>query len=218
MLTTNKEVSKILNQAQIRLNNSKNDADISTAVGAFGYNEAKFAEGEALYEAANNANSRFSKEQGELAQAFENKRVSLETCQKNYQANISVARVAFKNDMDATVTLQLNGRRAKTFNTIIKQQSNFYTNLLGNESWLAKMAEFGRTTEHFTAELEIIKQLENHASSVLREKGEAQQATVERDAAIEALAEWISDYMQIAKVALADRPQLLEKLDVVVRN
>ena len=51
-----------------------------------------------------------------------------------------------------------------------------------------------------------------------KEKGEAQAATKARDAAIDELQDWLSDYLAIAKVALEDNPQLLEGLGVLVRS
>ena len=47
-----------------------------------------------------------------------------------------------------------------------------------------------------------------------REKSEAQQATEHRDVAMDALDEWMSDFISIARVAFEDDPQQLEKLHV----
>ena len=49
-----------------------------------------------------------------------------------------------------------------------------------------------------------------------KEKGEAQAATQKRDLALEALMDWLSEYLAIAKVAL-EEPQLLEGLSVLQR-
>jgi hypothetical protein len=45
-----------------------------------------------------------------------------------------------------------------------------------------------------------------------QEKGEAQAATQERDAAIEALDDWLADFRVVARIALEDDPQLMEAL------
>jgi hypothetical protein len=43
---------------------------------------------------------------------------------------------------------------------------------------------------------------------------EAQRATQARDAAIEALDDWLADFRAVARLALEDDPQLLEALQL----
>src|SRR4051812_46054598 len=50
-----------------------------------------------------------------------------------------------------------------------------------------------------------------------RHQGAAQESTRARDDALAALDAWMSDFVQIARVALQARPQLLEKIGVAVR-
>ena len=45
-----------------------------------------------------------------------------------------------------------------------------------------------------------------------REKYEAQQATKDRDAALDRLDDWLGDFREVAAIALADQPQQLEAL------
>ncbi len=50
----------------------------------------------------------------------------------------------------------------------------------------------------------------------LQKKGQAQHATQQRDMAMKELQEWLSRFRAAARLALADEPQLLEVLGIVV--
>ena len=60
----------------------------------------------------------------------------------------------------------------------------------------------------------------NTQSTVLEQEAAfaAQQATREQEAALSALNDWTAQYLKIARVALRDKKQLLEKLGVAART
>ncbi len=49
-----------------------------------------------------------------------------------------------------------------------------------------------------------------------QEMGEAKEATKERDAAIEAVSAWLSDFKTVARIAVEDKPQFLQALYISV--
>ncbi|WP_289054393.1 hypothetical protein [Carboxylicivirga marina] len=83
--------------------------------------------------------------------------------------------------------------------------------------WLSAYAQFGITQEMLEAGQAEILAVEAQDETIMREKGDAQNATMERDDSFEKLAEWVQDYETIARIALIDKPQLLEKLGIVVK-
>jgi hypothetical protein len=80
------------------------------------------------------------------------------------------------------------------------------------------MTKFGYTTDKLNNEYTLVKDVADKNLTQKKETGEAQQATELRDKKIDELDKWISDFRSIAKVALSDTPQKLEKLGILART
>ena len=95
------------------------------------------------------------------------------------------------------------------------QARQFYLNALEDTTVLEKMAGFGITQAKLENGKTLLEQAEAANAAQKKEKGEAQQATQERDQTMDNLEEWLSDFIVIARIALEEKPQLLEKLGIV---
>ncbi|MEZ5106029.1 MAG: hypothetical protein R2757_16135 [Draconibacterium sp.] len=209
---------EILFQAGVRINNSLSDPKVLNAVSPFGYTEVKFNEGETLLSEATTLVETQKREYGELdaAQtAFEDER---KAAHGNYMDMLAICKIAFKNDVKAISTLDLTGRRASTFSGWLNQTRSFYRALLANDAWKTALTTYGQTEEVLNAHLAAIDTVTAASETKKKEMGDAQNATQERDMKLEELVEWVSDYEVIARIALADKPQLLEKLGIVVKR
>lgn len=210
-------VAEFLFQCRLRIKNSLEDEQIQSSVAPMGYTAERLETGKVLLDESEHLCEQFDKEHGEVEQAFATRDAEREKADKEYQKHLAVARIALKEDKAAQVGLHLNGRRATTLSGWLAQNSTFYKNLLANEAWMAIMANYNTTAEALSAGLQLTQNVANYADVILREKGDAQNATKQRDAKLEELAEWVNDYESIAKLALSDSPQLLEKLGIVVK-
>jgi hypothetical protein len=83
---------------------------------------------------------------------------------------------------------------------------------------LSKLSGYGVTPEKLQAGQQMADEAEAANAAREKEKGEAQQATKDRDEAVEIMDDWMSDFRKIARIALADKPQLLEKLGILERS
>ena len=209
---------EILYQSGFRINNSLSDAKILDAVSPMGYPEAKLNEGKTLLAEATTLAETQKKEYGELDAVQAQFKNEKQNANGTYMDMLAIARIAFKNDVQAQTTLELNGRRASTLSGWLKQTLGFYRAILANEGWKTAMAGYGQTEEKLTAEIAAIEGVAAASENVRKEMGDAQNATLERDMKLEQLAEWVNDYEVIARIALADKPQLLEKIGIVVKN
>ena len=129
-----------------------------------------------------------------------------------YMRTFKVARVAFKDSAKGQAAMMLSGTRKHSLSGWIEQATAFYSNLLGNADLLAAMAAFGYDQARLAAEQALVQKVVTANLVQEKEKGEAQDATKQRDAKLDALDTWMSDFKAIATVALEERPQWLEKL------
>jgi hypothetical protein len=78
-----------------------------------------------------------------------------------------------------------------------------------------RMSRYGYTPERLQEEQQQVEEVARLHSQQLEETAGAQQSTQDRDQAFDELCDWYSDFRAIARVALYDKPQLLEALGIV---
>lgn len=210
-------IEQILYESGLRINNSLGDSKVLNAVSLMGYPEVKLNEGAGLLVEATTLVETQGKEYGELDEAQADFDTERKAANRTYMDMVRICRVAFKNDVKAMSTLELNGRRARTISGWLKQTLGFYRAILASSEWKAALAVYGQTEEKITTQVATIEGVATASETVKKEKGDAQNATQERDEKIEELVDWVGDYEVIARIALADKPQLLEKLGIVVK-
>jgi hypothetical protein len=129
---------------------------------------------------------------------------------------IKVARVVLKNDRGAQQKLNLAAQRKRNLSGWLAQAQQFYANALSDTTILDKLAGFGITQAMLEAGQRQMDTVGATDAERRQRKGAAQDSTSMRDDAVAALDEWMRDFIKIARVALQDRPQFLEKLGVIV--
>ena len=211
-------IDEFLTDARVALDNSGANSEIQERLAVYGYTPERMQEGRALYDEAVAATRQQQVEYGDKIAATAALNEAWQRAKASYNTLAQVARVAFKNDTGVTTKLALGGRRKRSLSGWMEQANVFYENALGNSEIMGGLAKFGITEERLQGGKADVEALETLNAAQEKEKGEAQQATQNRDEAIEALDEWLGDFLAIAEVALSDRPQLLEALGVVVRS
>ena len=106
----------------------------------------------------------------------------------------------------------LSGERKRTLSGWLEQAVAFYTNLVGDADLMAAMGNFGYDQARLQAEGALVQAVVEANLAQEKEKGEAQDATKQRDAKLDEMDVWMSDFKAIAQVALEKNPQWLEKL------
>ncbi len=218
MANKNETLAEKLLSAQVAIDNAISNVEIKALLAVYGYDETRLAEGKALLDATNQLQQIQQKEYGDQYEATNALTAARTLANNDYMRFIKIARIALKNELAIAQKLDLNGNRKKSLSGWIAQANQFYLNALSDTTVLTKMAGYGITQEKLEAGKALIEDIELKNASQEKEKGEAQQATKDRDKSADDLFEWVADFIVIARIALEEKPQLLEILGIYAES
>lgn len=201
------------------INGALNSEEIMTRLGNYGYTREIIET--TLQQRLNDVNRLFAiqqKEYGEQFTANADTQKALKYVNKTYIDHLRIARIALKSLHGALHSIGATGGRKRSVSGFITEARTFYRNMLDQPRLLDLMAVYNITPEILKTGLDNINAAEKVYQNFLREKGEAQSATVVRDEAFDTLYDIYSDFRGIARIALADAPQLLEQMGITSKR
>ena len=201
-----------LADAELALTNAENDGVIMGALVPFGYDNERIQEGRELYEAARNLVNQQSAAYGQQYEYTDDLSTAWAAADAAYMSALKVARIALRDHERANEALKLSGIRKKSLWGWLEQAQAFYANLLADDQMLAAMARFGYDRTKLENEAAMVKAVAATDHAQEGQKGEAQQATKMRDSKLDEIDQWLSDFKVVARIALSEQPQMLEKL------
>ncbi len=218
MTRPKKAISAQLNAASVAVANASADPVISAAMGGVGFDAERLARGRGLVEAASLAVSA----QVAATGAYRAASAQADASEGMNRAIVSsygqVAAVAFGDDRAALTTLGFDRSMPRAIAPFLTAALATYDNALANPGLLAKLSAFGYGAERLGTERGRLLELIEARRAQEMAKGAAQQATAAQGEAMTALAREMRDFRRIARVALKDKPQLLEKLGMMART
>jgi hypothetical protein len=218
MIKLNESIDEFIANSKLLTNNSLNDETIKQAVALFGYDENKLTGAQNLIASVTGLHELQIKEYGDQYQAQDEFQIKRKDAHTSYMDLLTIARIALSNNVGAQQSLGLNQARKKSYSGWLGQALQFFNNLISNPDYTSAMEIYGQTIEKIQMTKKGISDTQSFSEKHKIEKGEAQQATQARDAKIDELNQWVSDYKKIARIALKSKPQLLEKLGILERS
>jgi len=218
MSVSRNKVTDFLMSAKTMIENALSDDTVKTALAGYGYDEARLQAGKALYDEAFELDLTQKRESGEKVAATTEFNNLWAEADQQYMKTLKVARIVLKNLYKADQAAMLYGVRKQSFNGWQEQAVSFYANILNDPELLEAMAGYGYPEDRLNQEYEMVQQVIEQNLRQKKEKGESEQATRFRDQKLDQLADFVSDLRGIAKVALADTPDYLEKLGILARS
>jgi len=207
-------IAQQLVEAQLMIDNSLSDPEIQELVAAFGYSAEKLNAAKALYDSARTAVNLQKSKSGAQQESTSRLTEAEAAARDAYQALVKVARAVFIKDKAQLTALGLTGMEPEDLAGFLTAA---YT-LFDNAPNLSALADYGYGAARLQTERGKISALDQANRQQEAAKGAAQQSTVDRDAALQVLNDWVAQYRKIARVALREKKQLLEKIGIVVRT
>ncbi|WP_062060207.1 hypothetical protein [Aquimarina longa] len=200
----------ILEQYRIALENVKNQSEIAAEMAELSYDANKIAEGEQLLLQTRNAYNSNKKEDDETTIASATFKQEKETLDKQYKQHRKKSKAILRKNPEALKKLEIHTRIPYGYVNWIEMIRTFYTNI--DQDILQQLALLKVTAEDIdTGKLQIEK-VEKARAEYIKEAGESQDATQQKDLAFSKMDDWMRDFYAIATIALEDKPQLMEVL------
>ncbi|MEK6478089.1 hypothetical protein WJR50_11160 [Catalinimonas sp. 4WD22] len=206
-------VSSELVQAHIAIENALSHEPILKKLAAFNYNQKRMLEGKVLKEELEMLESVKQDKYGQQFSSTDSIYAQQKEIMQRYKQHCKRARMAFEGQRGILEQLQLPGKRKGDFHGLMGQIKAFYTKI---EQYAEQVSKFNISPEEVAQTKAMLEALSAARLQQQQSKGEAQHATHQRDAKRKELRKWMSQFRKVARIALADEPQLLESLGILV--
>lgn len=207
----------ILETYRVAFENVVNQPEVASEMNELGYDAAKISEGKNLLAGTRGLydfNKQESVETDEASAQFKNAQQILH---RTYMTHRKKAKITFRDQPETLNRLQVTGTMPVAYIRWLETIRTFYSALSSDAGLLSQMQKLKVDAQQITSAQEQITVVEAKRVVYLREKGESEDATQKKDKIFAELDRWMSEFYAVARIALEDKPQLLETLGKVVK-
>ena len=211
-MSKRRSVDQRIHDGKLAVNNARNNAEIMELLDPFNLDDQRLGEGDQICDEAHDLATEQKAEQGQKRLMSEKVSKCADEARCAYKQASKIAKIKFRKDPDAFIALELHGRRKPSLAGWSAQGLRFYDNALANDNYIGRMSYYGYTQEKLEAERELVIKLRKAMAEREVENSQAKEATAKRNAKVDEMDEWISDFKAVAKMALKNKPHLLDEL------
>lgn len=216
--TSQKSQTEKLQMYEISLNNAESDNKIANLLSAAGYTPEVINEGNNLLTKAKN---KFSKSITSFKQFRDAERHFIElkaNYKKLFTDHRNRAKILFRTDASKKDSLFLKDRLLGKYAGWFSMAENFYSAINTQEAIKNAIEKAGVNQEQLDEANTMAEALKVAEFDKFKLKAISEDATVQKHEALKEITYWMRDFYAMAKIALKDRPQLLEALNKVVKS
>lgn len=214
MIFLHYKIKEFLENLKRSLDVAMRDTFISDALLTEGWDETILNQGLEFHRKAQELFEKQIKEKGEQVDARRKYEKLFAEMNEIYKMHMKFCRVYLSKNKTGLKELTLDVPREKTINGWIMQAKAFYANLLANDELITGLGMFAINRQKLEDAQTKLFGLEQAKEDHDIETGEAQDATRNRDEAVEEAYGWASAYQVVLKLVLRERPEQLEKVRI----
>lgn len=209
-----------MTHALIALTAAKEDENVMLLLADFNYTEAVLDEGllaHANIVALDETQKSLHEKQYKFGRKF---RKHMKQAKDAFTTYKKLTDLAFSGETHELTKLCKTAKRSSKIFQWLRNARTFYNTAIAeiesteSDDVLQRFAKYGVTKEKLEAALEKVIQAEGAKINHVTLKGEAEEKIRERDAEARVFHKWMRDYIDVAKIAFADKPQYIEKLAI----
>ncbi len=206
-----------LEQWRVALENAETQNEVAESLAELGYDTETIAAGKTLLAQTREVYDLNQTEDDETTEAYKLFQTVKAALAKNYRVHRKKAKVVFLNDDVILRRLALDGKLVTTYIPWLETIKKFYAEAADSKI-IERLARLKITADDIAEGNNQVAAVEEARAAYLREVGESQNATKEKDNAMAKMQAWMSEFYSVARIALEDNPQLLEVLGKPVKS
>ncbi len=213
MKTKSQAIYQQLAESRIAIENTLSNIEIGKMLAQVGYNKKKMLEGKGLYETTLQVQEAYEDKYGQQYGATKSFNQDLALAKALYSRHRKLAKIAYEDNIEKQKVLKLHRPVSVRIEKWLLDAHTFYKVLSRDTS---VVQQYGVFTEELAQAQAMIEALQEARNWQISKKGEAQHATRQRNASLDALNVWMKDFRQAARYALREDEELLEVLGMFV--
>ncbi|MEK6479814.1 hypothetical protein WJR50_19890 [Catalinimonas sp. 4WD22] len=202
-----------LMMAHIAIENAMQNNGILKKLSAYNYDRKRLMEGKSLKEELQLLDSVKQDKYGQQLTSTDSMYSQRQEIVALYRQHVKRAKLVFEGQRGILEQLQIAGALKTDTNGLLNQIYNFYSKI---EAFAEDMAKYNVSPEELAQTKAMVEALFTARQQQVQSKGDAQDATQKRNAKLKELRSWMTQFRKVARIALADEPQLLESLGIIV--
>lgn len=209
---------QMIQNHEILFQNLTTNEEIQRVLTEYGYDDTEIREGKEILQKASelyHKSIREDQKELELYTKFKEEQSKLDTV---YAEDRKKTRIVYKDKADVLKNLRMVGRGSRAIASVLEDITVFYNTLLLDEELRQPLERLKLTQESINQQIAQLNKVKEAYGAYTNQKGIKQQATKDKNKGLQELEKWSKQLYSIARIALAQKPQLLESLAKLVRS